>query len=81
MKNILKDKSLVIKDNAYDILSYIKDYDILLLDIHLDNINKFDVIEILRKNEIKILIIVITADTNNYILEKLHKLNILINRL
>jgi CheY-like chemotaxis protein len=77
MSKILKEYDIDMKNNANNLLSYINNYDILLLDLNLDNnISGLNVIEILKKNNITIPIIVITADTNNKTLEKLHKLGI-----
>lgn len=76
MENILADQDLTIKSDAVNLLDYIQDYDILLLDLFLNHVNGFDVMDILQKENIHIPIIVITADTNPNTLEKLHKKNI-----
>lgn len=67
MKEILKGCNLTIKDNAHDFLSYIRDYDLLLLDMNLNHINGKDVIKILKNEEINISVIIVTADTTNII--------------
>ena len=76
VQNILKNKNVTIKDSGKNILSYIMDYDILLLDLFLDEINGFDVIKILKDNNIHIPIVVITADTTTETLETLQNMNI-----
>lgn len=76
MTKILKDYDITMKDDAHGLLDYIRKYDLLLLDMYLNTINGFDVIKILKNNNIIIPIIVITADTNTETLEKLHKLGI-----
>lgn len=72
MKNIIKNHKLDIKDNAHDFLEYIRNYDFLLLDWHLNTVNGRDVLEILIKNNIHIPVIVITADTNPIVLKRLN---------
>lgn len=77
MKNILKNYEFTIKDHADDILNYINEYDILLLDLYLENnVSGFDIINVLRENDIIIPIIVITADTNPDTCKKLHEMGI-----
>lgn len=77
MKNILKGYDFTILKDANDILSYINDYDILLLDLYLENnVSGFDIIKLLREHNIVIPIIVITADTNNMTSKKIINMGI-----
>lgn len=72
MQNIITNHKIDVKNNAHNLLQYIKNYDILLLDWNINSINGLDVIKILHKNNITIPIIVITADTNPVVLKIIH---------
>jgi PAS domain S-box-containing protein len=76
IKKILSGKDLTIKSDGNEILSYIRDYDILLLDLFLPNMNGFEIITLLKKNKIYINTIMITADTNTETLKQINKMNI-----
>lgn len=70
MKNIIKYHILDVKDNAHNFLDSIREYDFLLLDWHLNHFNGKDVVRELRKHNINIPIIVITADTTPQLIQK-----------
>jgi CheY-like chemotaxis protein len=76
MKNILKDYDIEIKDHANNILEYINDYDVLLIDLYLENSNGLDAIKLLRENNIIIPIVLITASTDIDTRRQLHDLGI-----
>ena len=76
MHKILKNYDLTILNDGTNILEIINNYDILLLDKNLPIMDGFEIINLLKKNNIIINIIMITADTNVTILEKIHKMNI-----
>ena len=64
-------------------MDYIKEYDLLLLDWHLNKVtsnnqvlNGIDLTKILINNNINIKLLVLTADTNRKTIEYLNKRNI-----
>lgn len=71
MKHIITKQTLDIKSHAHNLLDYIRNYDVLLLDWHLNHINGDDVVKMVKKHNINIKIIVITADTNPVVLKNL----------
>lgn len=76
MKNILNDYDLDIKTDANVILDHIDNYDILLLDLHLENETGIDIINLLREKNKIIPIIIITADSTTPTCKTLHDMGI-----
>lgn len=86
MTKIFNDKNninLTIRENGANLLKYINKYDLLLLDWHLNTINTkeeqldgIDIVNILIKNDIKIKLCVLTADTHIETINFLNSKNI-----
>ena len=64
MENILEGQNLTVKPNAEGLLECIQEYDLLLLDWHLNGINGVDIIAWLQQRKIDIPVIILTADSS-----------------